>query len=193
MALIASTEKRHTSWLPSTDWWYCSPRLLMTFPTALQHMMKRKRDRTSPCRTLHGSGLREEAQLYIAFLQLTSYQRGEPEGGFALLLPPQHLTAGLQMQHMHTHQLPSSMRSLAHQNKGYKGWSCYIKDCFLGQTFQFHTFAWTLFNTTLLTMETHHESQGTALCYSAGTCLRFLPGSLTAVNGNGMEASQDGV
>lgn len=43
MALIASAEKRHMSWLPSTDWWYRSPRLLMTFPTALQHMMKRKR------------------------------------------------------------------------------------------------------------------------------------------------------
>lgn len=39
----------------------------------------------------------------------------------------------------------------------------------------------------------HHKSQGTALYYSAVTWLCFSPGSLTAVNGNDMEASGDGV
>lgn len=67
--------KRHRSWLPSTDWWYHSPGLLMTFLQLFSTWWK-GRDRTSPCRTSRGSGLREEAQLYIAFLQLMSV-RGE--------------------------------------------------------------------------------------------------------------------
>lgn len=41
--------------------------------------------------------------------------------------------------------------------------------------------------------EIHHESQGTALCYAVVTYLWFSPGSLATENGNGMEASLDGV
>lgn len=42
-------------------------------------------------------------------------------------------------------------------------------------------------------VEILHESQETAVCYSAVTRLWFSADSLSAVNGDGMKANQDGV